>query len=90
MAPLFDFTLNSGPNGWHTLYVVGEGQNPRREHLLKLAAQVDLRPRDAAEIISQVRGAVSGFFAVAKGLDLSKPLTERLQARFKEIDADSQ
>jgi serine/threonine-protein kinase HipA len=86
LAPLFDFTFNSGPNGWHTLSVAGEGQNPRQEHLLKLAAQVDLRPRDAVEIINQVRGAVSGFGKVANRLKLSKPLTERLQARFKEID----
>ena len=87
LAPLFDFTFNPGPNGWQTLSVAGEGQNPRREHLLKLADQVDLRPRDATEIINQVRGAVAGFGKLANRIELSKPLTERLQARFNEIDA---
>lgn len=87
LAPLFDFTFNPGPNGWHTLTVAGEGQNPRREHLLKLATQVDLRPRDAAEVINQVRGAVSVFGKLANKIELSKPVTERLQARFSEIDA---
>lgn len=87
LAPLFDFTFHPGPNGWQTLSVAGEGQNPRREHLLKLAAQVDLRPREAVEIIEQVRSAVAGFDKLANLLKLSKPATERLRARFKEIDA---
>ena len=87
LAPLFDFTFNPGPNGWQTLSVAGEGQNPRRAHLLKLASQVDLRPRDASEIINQVRGAVSSFGKLAISLELSRPVTERLQARFNELDA---
>ena len=61
--------------------------NCRRAHLLKLAAQVDLRPRDASEIINQVRGAVSGFGKLAISLELSRPVTEQLQVRFNELDA---
>jgi serine/threonine-protein kinase HipA len=87
LAPLFDFTYNPGPNGWHTLSVAGEGLNPRREHLLKLAAQVDIRPRDALAIIDQVRSAVSAFGKLADKHELSNPVVERLQARFNEIDA---
>jgi serine/threonine-protein kinase HipA len=87
LAPLFDFTFHTGPNGWQTLSVAGEGQSPRRQHLLKLAEQVDLRPGDAAEIVEQVRGAVSGLGKLANRLKLSKATTERLRSRLKEIDA---
>jgi serine/threonine-protein kinase HipA len=87
LAPLFDFTFHTGPNGWQTLTVAGEGQNPGRTHLLKLADQVDLRPRDAAETIEQARGAIAGFAKLAHKLKLSKSVTERVQSRLKQIDA---
>jgi serine/threonine-protein kinase HipA len=87
LAPLYDFTFHTGPNGWQTLSVAGEGQNPRREHLLKLAEQVDIRSRDAAEIIEQVRDAVAGFRKLATKLKLSKATTERVQSRLKDIDS---
>jgi serine/threonine-protein kinase HipA len=86
LAPLFDFTFHTGPNGWQTLSVAGEGQNPHREHLLKLADQVDVRSRDAMEIITQVRGAVAGFGKLARKLKLSKATTNRVTSRLQEID----
>ncbi|MFZ4694609.1 MAG: type II toxin-antitoxin system HipA family toxin [Verrucomicrobiia bacterium] len=87
LAPLYDFTFHDGPNGWQTLSVAGEGKNPRRAHLLNLADQVDLRPRDAAEILDQVRGAVAGFGKLATQLRLSKATKERVCSRLKEIDS---
>jgi serine/threonine-protein kinase HipA len=87
LAPLYDFTFHAGPNGWQTLSVAGEGQNPGREHLLKLATQVDLRPRDATEIIEQVRGAIAGFGKLATKLKLSKLTTDRVRSRMNEIDS---
>jgi len=85
LAPLFDFTFHTGPNGWQTLSVAGEGQNPGPEHLLKLAEQVDLRARDATGIIEQVRGALAGFNELSDRLNLSKATTQRVQSRLKEI-----
>jgi len=87
LAPLFEFTFHTGPNGWQTLSVAGEGQNPGREHLLNLAKQVDLHPRDATEVIEQVRGAVAGFGKLATKLKLSKSTTDRVRSRLKEIDS---
>jgi serine/threonine-protein kinase HipA len=86
LAPLFDFTFHHGPNGWQTLSVAGEGQNPGRKDLLNLAKQVDLRPRDAAEIIARVRDAVAGFGKLATKLNLAKITKERVQSRLKQID----
>lgn len=85
LAPLYDFTFHNGLNGWHTLSVAGEGQHPRRKHLLKLAGQVDLKPREAREIVEQVRGALAGFKVLAAGLKLPKTTTTRMLARLKEL-----
>jgi serine/threonine-protein kinase HipA len=87
LAPLYDFTFHDGPNGWQTLSVAGEGQNPRRENLLKLASQVDLKPREAREIIEQVRAAIAGFHALTTEVKLPETTTTRVLARLKEIDS---
>lgn len=55
LAPFYDFTRANGPNGWHTLSVVGEGLNPGRDDLLRLADDVGLSRNEADEIIEQVR-----------------------------------
>ena len=86
LSPLFDFTCNAGPNGWHTLSVAGEGLNPRRAHLTKLAAQVDLRPREALEIVDQVRAAVAGFGQLAKDHGVPASTATRMESMFKELD----
>lgn len=86
LAPLFDFTFHTGPNGWQTLSVAGEGLSPGREHLLKLADQADLRPRDVSEIIERVRQAVAGFERLAREVGLSKATIQRVWSRLKEID----
>ena len=87
LAPLYDFTFHGGPNGWQTLAVAGEGHEPRREHLLKLAALVDLRPKDVSEIIDQVRGAIAQFDFLARMIRLSSATIARVQSRLKEFDA---
>lgn len=86
LSPFYDFTHNPGPNGWHTLSIAGEGQHPRRSHLLKLAEQADLRARDAREILEQVRGAVADFGALAKAAGVSRPSIHRMQRIFNEMD----
>ena len=87
LAPLFDFTFHTGPAGWQTLTVAGEGQHPRREHLLKLANQVDLRKQDAKEIIDRVRASLGGFEKLSRKLKLSKSTTSLVRSRLKEMDS---
>jgi len=86
LSPLYDFTFHPGPGGWQTLSVAGEGEHPRREHLIKLAAQVDLRPKDARHVVDQVRAAVAAFPRIAKRLKLAKRATELVRARMRELD----
>ena len=41
--PPYDFTYCDGPNGWQTLSVAGEGENPTQADLDRLAKEVGLR-----------------------------------------------
>lgn len=83
LAPFYDFTFHTGPNGWQTLSVAGEGENPSKDHLVKLAKQVDLRPRDAREIIDQTRHAIGSFNELARAAGVSKTTLARVNARLK-------
>ena len=85
LSPLFDFTFHTGPSGWHTLSVAGEGQHPTKEHLLKLAGQVDVKTRDTKLIIGEVQDAVAKFGKMAKELGISKPKIKAVQARIDEV-----
>ena len=87
LSPLFDFTFHAGPNGWHTLTVAGEGEHPRRKHLMKLAEQADLRARDAKAIIEEVRAAVAGFEKLGKELLLSKMTVKKVQSRMQAVSS---
>ena len=58
LAPFYDFTFAAGPNGWHTLSVAGEGENPGTNDLVRLAEEVGLSSRDSADVISAVQNAV--------------------------------
>ncbi|MGA1193621.1 MAG: type II toxin-antitoxin system HipA family toxin [Kiritimatiellia bacterium] len=87
LAPLFDFTYNNGPNGWHTLSIAGEGWNPGRSHLMELAQQVDIRSGDAKQMLDETRAAVAQFGKLARKHGVSAPTIQRLTARFKELDA---
>lgn len=61
LAPFYDFTYAKGPSGWQTLSVSGAGANPTEADLMRLAADVSLKPSDADEILERVRGAVKGL-----------------------------
>jgi serine/threonine-protein kinase HipA len=80
LSPLFDFTFSSGPNGWHTLSIAGEGENPKANDLLKLAEAVELRNADARDILEQVRSGVAKLDTLGKEIGI--PI-----ARLKSIKA---
>ena len=60
-APFYDFTYSTGPNGWQTLSVAGEGRNPGPNDLLRLANEVNLSLKDAQEIITRVTDVIQSF-----------------------------
>ena len=54
LAPFYDFTYASGPNGWQTLSVAGEGANPGIDDLRRLAKVVGLDGGESEPIIDRV------------------------------------
>jgi len=49
---------------------LGEGRNPNKEHLLKLASKYQIK--NAKEIIDEVRYGVNLWEKIAKEVDISK------------------
>ncbi len=70
LSPAYDLLCSPGPGGEHTMTLAGEGKTPGRSHMLRLAGQADIADRQAAEIIEQVRAAVSAWkeFAAQGGV----------------------
>ncbi len=71
LSPLFDFTFSSGPNGWHTLSVAGEGERPTRKDLLKLAERVELGKADAGDILEQVYSGMAQLPTLGKDVGVT-------------------
>jgi serine/threonine-protein kinase HipA len=85
LSPFFDFTFHEGPAGWHTLSIAGEGEHPGAEDLQRLGAAAELRPRDAADCIEQVRASVARFPSIARDAGVSRTARERIWKRMREI-----
>ena len=70
LSPAYDLLYAPGPGGEHTMSLAGEGKNPGRSHLLRLAAQADVAKREIVGIIDQVQAAVARWkdFAAAAGV----------------------
>lgn len=47
LSPAYDLTFSSGPGGEHQMDVYGEGKNPSKDHLLKLAEKTDIDKKTA-------------------------------------------
>ena len=75
LAPAYDLTFSAGPGGHHTTDIVGEGNDPGAEHLLRLARETGIKSSDAKAIVDQVRDVCSQWTEHAK--DAGVPAAER-------------
>ena len=53
LSTAYDLTFSSGPNGEQSTMVMGEGKNPRIDHLIKLGLEAKLSKNRITEIIEQ-------------------------------------
>ncbi len=74
VSPAYDLTFSSGPSGEHSTMIMGEGKNPKKEHLLKLARIANIKQDKALEIIDQVLAATQKWqeFASHAGVSISQ------------------
>ena len=71
-SPVYDITYSSGPGGEHSTMYLGEGKNPTREHLLKLAEKHQIK--DGARIMEEVKGSIGKWREFAQRAGVSRGL----------------
>ncbi|HEV7815700.1 MAG TPA: type II toxin-antitoxin system HipA family toxin [Janthinobacterium sp.] len=59
LAPPYDLTYCPGSGGEHFMDIAGEGKNPSRADILKLARAGGLTDRDATSVIDEILGLVT-------------------------------
>jgi serine/threonine-protein kinase HipA len=59
LTPAYDLLYTPGPGGEHTMSLAGEGKNPGRSHMLRLAEQADVSNREATALIDEVQASVA-------------------------------
>ena len=78
-TPAYDLTLSEGPGGEHNLAVDGEGKNPTKKNILKVAQNASIPQAEAEQFFEQVQRAIARWPEYAK----EAGLTEK---RLQEID----
>ena len=68
LAPAYDLTFSEGPGGEHSTTYLGEGRNPRVEHLFRLAEKHNIK--NANNVILEVKSAVDSFKLQMKALSV--------------------
>ena len=73
VSPAYDLTFSSGPGGEHATLFMGEGRNPGKGHLLRLAAIGEVDQPKALRMLEEVMDAVAQWrhFADVAGVSPS-------------------
>ncbi len=85
ISPAYDLTFSSGPSGEHCTTIMGEGKNPKRPHLIKLAAIASINEKKASAIIEEVISSVSLWKHFAKEAHVSTSSTKMIQAALQSV-----
>ena len=83
LAPAYDLTFSEGPGGEHSTSIGGEGRNPSRRDVLRLAEVVGVREPDA--VIEEVMAAVASWQGFASDIDVGAESAARIGARIEAI-----
>ncbi len=83
LSPAYDLTFSSGPGGEQSTMVMGEGRNPKEEHLFKLAEEVKIKYDQAIEIIEATKASLARWPRLAKEYGVSKEKIKLIQQKIK-------
>jgi len=74
LAPAYDLTFSMGPGGEHSMTVAGEGRNPQRAHILRIAQGAGITTKQAEAVLAEVTAAVADWprFAATAGVAKSE------------------
>lgn len=84
---VYDITFSNGPGGEHSMLYLGEGKNPKKEHLIKLAKKHALK--DADETILEVQNTIAKWKVYAKIAGVSKKNENTIEKVLKNIAKDT-
>ncbi len=71
LSPAYDLTFSSGPSGEQSTMVMGEGRNPKAEHLIKLGEEAKIAKDRIYEIIDQTQASLAKWPELAKSYGVS-------------------
>lgn len=83
LSPAYDLTFSYGPGGEHSTTYLGEGKNPKEEHLVQLAKKHNIK--DFMIIINEVKSSIIKFNKYAKEFNLSKQSLNLILMSFNEV-----
>lgn len=89
VSPAYDLTFSSGPAGEHSTMIMGEGKNPTKKHLLKLASIGNIKQDKAVGIIYQVVAATEKWYEFAGAAGVSKLQTKNIGEALSVIHKNS-
>ncbi len=72
LAPAYDLTYSSGPNGEQSTMIMGEGKKPSTQHLYKLGLEAKLSKKLIEEIIEQTKSALNKWKYLSKDYNVQK------------------
>ena len=81
LAPAYDLTFSSGPRGHQSTMVMGEGQNPTIEHLIKLGKEANLTRSQVDPIIEQAKHALELWETLSENHGVSKTNIKLIKSR---------
>lgn len=85
LAPAYDLTFSTGPNGEQSTMVMGEGRKPGIPHLKKLGLEVNIDKNKIDEIIEQTRSALQKWTILAKNQAIKKENIELINKTLSNI-----
>ncbi|NOT98135.1 MAG: type II toxin-antitoxin system HipA family toxin [Sideroxydans sp.] len=83
LSPGYDLTFSSGPGGEHQMDVCGEGNNPGKTHLLRLAKEAEVNAEVAKHAIEAVCAVAERFTEEAKAFPIRKASVQNIDALIK-------
>lgn len=83
VSPAYDLTFSDGINGEHTTTIDGEGRAPTDADMIRAACKADVKERDAARIIDEVRAAVAKWPSFASKAGVTKKSAKLIEQRLR-------
>lgn len=85
LSPAYDLTFSSGPNGEQSTMVMGEGQKPTIQHLVRLGQTSNFDEKMIKGIIDQTREALSHWPTLAANYGVRQSSIKLIQSKISQF-----